>query len=573
MSNTSSQDYLSGPRYRISLGLALCLLLTVPISTQAGDLVFGGDAGLDGAIDITVEESIDDKLEDTLNELVFGSTEDPFELTIEDSIEDGLQDIIEEELEETVEEDIADTVDEGIEEALDEVIEESVADVVEEEIEQDLIDDIEESVEDSIEAAVEESVAEVVEEALEESVAGNLEDSLQQNVENDLESGVESRVAAAVDDRLENTIEDILDNVESGLEVDEDRIRKDQWLVMAEPEVFDQLAREGYLFETVSELPAMGLRLAEVAAPSSFDIGEIRQGVIDIVGRDRAEVDMNHFYSAGAPESTGNANVGMSPRAAVPFPTDIDQLSLSIGMIDSQVDTNHPALDDARIQTRSFAPKNAEMPDFHGTAIASMFAGNSDDYQGLAPNAKVYAAEVFEKDARKGDIASTVSLVRALDWLISSGVDVINISLAGPSNRLLEAALDRAVQHNVMILAAAGNGGPSAQPMYPAAYSSVVAITAVDGGGRVFRLANRGDYLDLAAPGVDLLHAKSGGGYATSSGTSFAVPFAAAAAARLRVLKPEENVLDLLHIYAEDLGAPGHDEVYGYGLLRPSSSS
>ena len=51
------------------------------------------------------------------------------------------------------------------------------------------------------------------------------------------------------------------------------------------------------------------------------------------------------------------------------------------------------------------------------------------------------------------------------------------------------------------------------------------------------------------------------------------MPFAAAAAARLRVLKPEENVLDLLHIYAEDLGAPGHDEVYGYGLLRPSSSS
>jgi subtilisin family serine protease len=106
--------------------------------------------------------------------------------------------------------------------------------------------------------------------------------------------------------------------------------------------------------------------------------------------------------------------------------------------------------------------------------------------------------------------------------------------------------------------------------MYPAAYDSVVAVTAVDAQGQIFRLANRGEYLDLAAPGVSMLHAKAGGGYAASSGTSFAVPFAATAAARIRQLMPGEDALEIMHRNAQDLGTPGWDEVYGYGLLRPN---
>jgi subtilisin family serine protease len=120
----------------------------------------------------------------------------------------------------------------------------------------------------------------------------------------------------------------------------------------------------------------------------------------------------------------------------------------------------------------------------------------------------------------------------------------------------------------VLVMAAAGNGGPVAQPMYPAAYDTVVAVTAVDGGHQVFRLANRGTYLDIAAPGVGLLHARAGGGYVASSGTSFAVPFAATAAARLLSEQPGADVMSLLYQSAEDLGPPGHDEIYGHGLLR-----
>jgi subtilisin family serine protease len=115
-------------------------------------------------------------------------------------------------------------------------------------------------------------------------------------------------------------------------------------------------------------------------------------------------------------------------------------------MIDSQVDVAHPALAGASIESRSFVSRTARIPEFHGTAIASIIAANDGDYQGLLPDAKLYAAAVFEEDEERGEIASTVSLLRALDWLISTEVDVVNISLAGPPNRLLETALKRAAE-------------------------------------------------------------------------------------------------------------------------------
>jgi subtilisin family serine protease len=313
----------------------------------------------------------------------------------------------------------------------------------------------------------------------------------------------------------------------------------------------------------------MGVWLADVAAPSSFDITEARQGVLDVVGSDRAEVDLNHIYTAGT--TISSTHPGIPPRSALAFPDDTRDLPLRVGMIDSSVDLTHPSLAKSWVESRSFVSPSARQPNFHGTAIASIIVANNDEYVGLAPNAELFAASVFEDDPGQGEIASTLSLIRALDWLISSNVDVVNISLAGPPNRLLESALKRVTDRGILVVAAAGNGGPGAKPMYPAAYDDVVAVTAVDSRSRVFRLANRGAYLDLAAPGVDLLHARAGGGYASSSGTSFAVPFAATAAARLLKLHPEEDTLAELYATAQDLGPLGRDDIYGYGLLRFTS--
>jgi len=551
------------------LGLVLALS-----PAHARELSLGGGAPSD-VIEEAVEESVEEQaeeaaaeaVEDAIEERVLSLGGERIEQRIEGQAEESVAEAVEEALEEALEESISESVAEDVEDSVEESVEESVENSVEEVVEDTIEANLEESVEQVVEGAVEDSVEDVIEETVEEEVAQNLE----QGLEDSLEQGVEVQVADAIEDQLESEIEEILEGIESDFEIDEGRIQRGQWLVMAEPEVFDQLAEEGYLFATVTDLPGLGMRLAEVAAPSSFDISTVRQGVIDVVGKERAEVDLNHIYTAGTLVDSP-AQEGIAPRSAISFPADIDQMLLRIGMIDSGVDMSHPSISTASIQTRSFVSKGADIPDFHGTAIASIIAANTADYKGLAPSAEVYAAAVFEQDRQRGEIASTVSLVRALDWLMSSGVDVVNISLAGPPNRLLESALGRAQEKGVMILAAAGNGGPVAQPMYPAAYESVVAVTAVDAAGQVFRLANRGEYLDFAAPGVSLLHAKAGGGYAASSGTSFAVPFAATAAARLRHLQPGENALETLHESAQDLGPPGRDEIYGYGLLRPEKS-
>jgi Subtilase family len=520
-------------------------------------------------------ENMEDQIEQDTEDQVQGSVEETIEENIEQdieaNIEDDLQATVEEVVEASVEEQVESSVEGTLEDAVEVVVEQSVEDSVEGSVEQSIEESVEGSVEEavakSVESTVEDTVEQAVEESVEQSVEVAVENSVEASVETSVESNVEEQVAETIEDRLENEIDEILDEIENKFEVDEERIQTAQWLVMAEPEAFEELAQEGYLFDKVTELPGMGLRLAEVAAPSSFNISDVRKGVVDVVGSGRADVDLNHFYTAGSPIS--HTVQGIPPRNAVPFPADVDHLNLKIGMIDSQVDTSHPALAHSHIRAQSFVPGNAALPSFHGTAIASIIAANSSDYQGLAPEAELYAAGVFEQDTERGEVASTVSLVRALDWLVTSGVDVVNVSLAGPPNRLLETALKRATERGVMVLAAAGNGGPVAKPMYPAAYPSVVAVTAVDTSGKIFRLANRGDYLDIAAPGVGMLHAKAGGGYATSSGTSFAVPFATTAVARLRQLEPGVNVLDSLYRSAEDLGPPGRDEIYGYGLLRP----
>ncbi len=552
------------------------------------------ESSVEDSVASTIEEQIEGELDNALvqavEEDVEAQVEDAIASTLEDSVEDGIEEAVEagveESIEASVEDAVAATVEEGIEGSIENSVESSVESSVEDYVESSVESTVEQqiedtvetavvaSVEDSVEASVEASLEDVVEttvtEAVEDSVESAVEESVAQAVSESVEASVEASVADEVELRISDVIEEridneILDNLESDLEVDEGRILKEQWLVMAEPLVFDELTSKGYLFDTVTELPGLGLRLAEVAAPSTFDITDMRDGVLDVVGKDRAEVDLNHIYTASAPVQT--AGEGVNPRTAIALPSDLEDLELRVGMIDSGVDTAHPALADTHIETRSFAAPGAETPEFHGTAIASIIAANSSEYKGLAPSAQLYAASVFELDDKRGEIASTVSLIRALDWLISSDVEVVNISLAGPPNRLLERALDRASKQDIVVMAAAGNGGPVARPMYPAAYDSVVAVTAVDSTQQVFRLANRGDYLALAAPGVDLRHAQPGGGYVASSGTSFAVPFAVTAAARIGRLQPEVDVIAMLLESATDLGPPGRDKIYGYGLL------
>ena len=546
-------------------------------------------AAAEDSVAESVEDEVGTVVEDVVEEAVSDTTAAEVEEQIADSVEQSAEDSAEQQVVESVDQVVEETAEEQVAEAVDQVVEETAEEQVAEAVDQVVEDTAEEQVAEAVDQVVEETaeeqVAEVVEqstaEAVEEEIAdatasaveanvsdtseGNLEELIAQQLEANAVVAAEALAMERAEGRLSAEVDEVLDAIEAEIDIDARRIHQDQWLVMAEPKVFDELADEGYIFDEFTELPGLGLRLAEVAAPASFDISTTRDGIMDVVGSDRAEVDLNHIYTAGTPELQTD-EAGILPLDAMAFPEALATMNLRIGIVDSAVDTDHPAFASAKISSRPFAGA-ANLPNYHGTAIASIIAANAVPFRGLAPEAELFAAAVFEQDDDRGEIASTVSLVRALDWLLSSEVDAINLSLAGPPNRLLEVALTRISEQGVMVLAAAGNGGPMARPQYPAAYTSVVAVTAVDQRGRAFRLANRGDYLDLAAPGVNLRHAVAGGGYASSSGTSFAVPFAVTAAALMKHQEPDSDVIARLYAAATDIGPPGRDDIYGYGLL------
>lgn len=288
-------------------------------------------------------------------------------------------------------------------------------------------------------------------------------------------------------------------------------------------------------------------------------------------------VDLNHYYRPNAGDACG-AGACLARHLIGWSPATLHGQSCSngirIGMIDTAINEGHDALARSRIEVKRFT--DAMLPASsrqHGTAVAALLVGNpAGQSPGLLPGADLIAVDTFQRRAGQGDIADVYSLVEALDYLESRDVTIINMSLAGPANDVLEAAVKRLSENNVVLVAAAGNDGPKAKPIYPAGYAQVVAVTAVDQQKRPYRRAARGPHIDLAAPGVDVWIAASVKGARTRTGTSFAAPFVTAAIALARQSDPQarmDDVLARLTTTAEDLGAPGRDDVFGWGLLNP----
>jgi minor extracellular protease Epr len=243
-----------------------------------------------------------------------------------------------------------------------------------------------------------------------------------------------------------------------------------------------------------------------------------------------------------------------------------------IGVIDTGINPDHAAFAKARLDVHRFAPDSLDPSRaIHGTAVISLLIGNPDSRSpGLLPDAQVVAVDAFHTDG--GDERADVyTLVAGMNFLADRGARVINMSLAGPPNSVLEAATAALVARGVIIVAAVGNGGPKADPTYPAAYPGVIAVTAVDGGDTVYRRAGRGPHVDLAAPGVEVWTAASVSGAKPKTGTSFAAPFVTAAVASTLELDPElttESLTARLTATARDLGDPGKDDVFGFGLVQ-----
>ncbi|MEM8589393.1 MAG: S8 family serine peptidase [Pseudomonadota bacterium] len=241
-----------------------------------------------------------------------------------------------------------------------------------------------------------------------------------------------------------------------------------------------------------------------------------------------------------------------------------------VGVVDTGINRADPMLAGSRIETASFTQSPGSVSTDHGTAIAILLVGGeAGGFAGLVPAAELYGADVFERIGGEVE-ATTDALVNALDWLAGRDVDIVNMSLSGPNHPLLEAAINALTARGVLVVAAAGNGGPTAAPAFPGAYSQVLSVSAVDRLMRPYRQANRGDYITFAAPGVNL-PLPGTGSRSEWSGTSFASAYLTGVVAEILAdnrARDAAGVIRTLQSSALDLGSPGRDAVFGWGLPR-----
>lgn len=282
--------------------------------------------------------------------------------------------------------------------------------------------------------------------------------------------------------------------------------------------------------------------------------------------------DFNDLYAAsGAPaaaETTPAAHG--SPRSG-------SAAAAPLGLVDGGVGTTQAVFKGVVIH--QYGCGGRVLPSAHGTEVASLMVGRSARFGGAAPGAALYAADVYCDEPTGGAVDA---IAAALAWLAGEQVPVINVSLVGPPNGLLRQVVARLVARGFLIVAAVGNDGPAAPPLYPAAYPGVVGVTAVDTGRQVILEAERGPQVMFAAPGADIPAAGLADAFEQVRGTSFAAPLVAGLLAEslhsavggsdqqqppgVDPAAAHAAISALAH-EAIHLGAPGRNPVFGYGLV------
>ncbi|HZR61103.1 MAG TPA: S8 family serine peptidase [Xanthobacteraceae bacterium] len=240
-----------------------------------------------------------------------------------------------------------------------------------------------------------------------------------------------------------------------------------------------------------------------------------------------------------------------------------------IAVIDSAIDTNQPDFA-GRVIDRYDAGCGVTAPDAHGTGMTGAIASHIQ-LLGVAPSAKIIAICAFGGSGGSPE-ATSVKIIRGLDYAVQHGAKIVNMSFAGPYDPALAQALQVAREKGVLIVAAAGNAGAKSPPLYPGADPNVMAITATDENDRLFAGANQGKYVALAAPGVNILVPAPNGGVQMTTGTSVATANVSGVAALLLAEKPSrtpEEIRAILTSTAKHLGAKGINPQFGAGLVDP----
>jgi len=266
--------------------------------------------------------------------------------------------------------------------------------------------------------------------------------------------------------------------------------------------------------------------------------------------------DYNHVYLDGGTEVATAAPRANPEAQAIYGGTD------RVGLIDGGVDGKHEVFGGIRIHHSGCDGQVVPSP--HGTAVAHLLVSRD----GIG---EIFAADVYCGQAFGGAVDAVSD---AFGWMARERVAVINVSLVGPRNKLMERVVKTLVSRGHLIVAAVGNDGPAAPPLFPASYDGVIGVTAVDGKHRVLIEACRGKQVDFAAQGSDIQAAAGAPNvYVAVRGTSFAAPIIAMMFADdLKTPDPiqAQAALAKWKAIANDLGKPGRDDVYGEGELGNS---
>lgn len=287
-------------------------------------------------------------------------------------------------------------------------------------------------------------------------------------------------------------------------------------------------------------------------------------------------VQKNYIYRSSVGDAAAQQYALQQIRADAASPKANGGSGVKIGLIDSGVDLQHESLRGAHIKGIDVVDGGDVNAETHGTVIASILVGQGP-LHGVAPAADLVAVRAFhEVDQKLGAAQSSSFLLsQGIDTALREGVQVINLSLTGPQDKLVGQMVNEALLHKVSVIAAAGNEGPKASPAYPAAQDGVIAVTATDAKDHLYKNANRGDYISVAAPGVDILGAKPGGSYDFFSGTSMATGYVTGVAALMMANDRQLTVTQLrkaVEASAVDLGPPSRDPEFGAGRIDATSA-
>jgi hypothetical protein len=244
-----------------------------------------------------------------------------------------------------------------------------------------------------------------------------------------------------------------------------------------------------------------------------------------------------------------------------------------VAVIDSKIDINHPDLAGAIVEEYGAVGK-PEQAHSHGTGMTGAIVSHRK-LLGIAPKARILAVHAFSTTTRQTPEATTRQIISGIEWAISKGARIINMSFAGPYDPMIQLAMRNAAAKGVILIAASGNMGAKSPPLYPAADPHVIAVTATDESDTLFIQAVRGPHLAVAAPGVDVMVPAPDDTYQLTTGTSVAAAHVSGVAALLVERHPSidaRTVLEVLTSTARNLNAKGRDDQYGWGLIDPAAA-